>query len=50
MHRILVATDGSPGSQAAVEDGVRLAKMLGAKVTFVAVAHPPLSVLGDPYY
>lgn len=49
-HRILIATDGSPGSQAAVEEGVRLAKLTGAGVIFVAAAHPPLPVLGDPYY
>jgi nucleotide-binding universal stress UspA family protein len=50
IDRILIATDGSPGSMAAVEEGVRLAKALGAGVTFVAVAHAPLPLLGDPYY
>jgi nucleotide-binding universal stress UspA family protein len=50
IDRILVATDGSPGSMAAAEEGVRLAKALGAGVTFVAVAHAPLPLLGDPYY
>lgn len=50
IDRILIATDGSPGSMAAVEEGVRLAKTLGAGVTFVAVAHAPLPLLGDPYY
>jgi len=50
IDRILIATDGSPGSLAAVEEGVRLAQRLGADVTFVAVAQPPLPVLGDPYY
>jgi nucleotide-binding universal stress UspA family protein len=50
IDRILIATDGSPGSLAAAEEGVRLAKLLGADVTFVAVAHAPLSVLGGPYY
>jgi nucleotide-binding universal stress UspA family protein len=49
-HRILIATDGSPGSQAAIEEGVRIAKLTGAHVIFVAVAHPPLPMLGDPYY
>ncbi len=47
---ILIATDGSAGAQVAVEEGVWLAKMLGAKAVFVAVARPPLLVLGDPYY
>jgi nucleotide-binding universal stress UspA family protein len=50
IDRILIATDGSPGSLVAAEEGVRLAKELGAGVTFVAVAHAPLPVLGDPYY
>lgn len=49
-QRILIATDGSAGSQAAVEEGVRLAKLTGADVIFVAVARPPIPVLGDPYY
>lgn len=50
IDRILIATDGSPESLVAAEEGVRLAKALGAGVTFVAVAHAPLPVLGDPYY
>jgi nucleotide-binding universal stress UspA family protein len=50
IDRILIATDGSPGALAAVEEGVRLAQIRGAGVTFVAVAHPPLPVLGDAYY
>jgi nucleotide-binding universal stress UspA family protein len=48
--QILIATDGSAGASVAVEEGVWLAKMLGAKVTFLAVARAPLAVLGDPYY
>jgi nucleotide-binding universal stress UspA family protein len=47
---IVIATDGSAGSYVAVEQGVWLAKMLDAKVTFVSVARAPFSVLGDPYY
>lgn len=50
MNQILIATDGSHGAHCAVEEGVWLAKMLGAKVLFVAVARPPLPVLGEPYY
>lgn len=50
MKKILIATDGSPGAAVAVEEGVWLAKMLDAKVIFVAVARPPLRVLGEPYY
>ena len=48
--QIVIATDGSAGASTAVEQGVWLAKMLGATVTFVAVARAPLPVLGDPYY
>lgn len=50
IERILIATDGSPGSLAAAEEGVRLAKLLGADVIFVAVAPAPLPALGDPFY
>jgi nucleotide-binding universal stress UspA family protein len=50
MKKILIATDGSPGAAVAVEEGVWLAKMIDAKVIFVAVARPPLRVLGEPYY
>ena len=49
-RHVLIATDGSPGAQAAVEEGVRIAKQTGADVIFLAVAHPPLSVLGEPFY
>jgi nucleotide-binding universal stress UspA family protein len=38
------------GASLAVDHGVWLAKMLDAKVTFVAVARAPYSILGDPYY
>ena len=37
MHRIVIATDGSDGSWAAVEDGVERAAEVGAEVTFVTV-------------
>lgn len=49
MERIVIATDGSPGSQAAVVEGVELARQLGAAVTFVYV-RSPIPVLGEPYY
>jgi nucleotide-binding universal stress UspA family protein len=49
-ERILIATDGSPGSLAAIEEGVRLANLLGAEVIFTAVAHSPSPILGDPFY
>jgi nucleotide-binding universal stress UspA family protein len=49
-NEIVVATDGSAGASVAVDQGVWLAKMLGAKVTFVAVARAPYPILGDPYY
>jgi nucleotide-binding universal stress UspA family protein len=49
-RHVLIATDGSPGAQAAVEEGVRIAKLTGAGVLFLAVAYPPLRMLGEPFY
>jgi nucleotide-binding universal stress UspA family protein len=49
MNRIVVATDGSPGACAAVAEGVELARVTGAAVTFVYVRHG-IPVLGTPYY
>jgi nucleotide-binding universal stress UspA family protein len=40
MKQILVATDGSPSAEEAVEIGLELAKEQGADVTFVHVADP----------
>jgi nucleotide-binding universal stress UspA family protein len=37
MERIVIATDGSPGARAAITEGLELALLLGAAVTFVAV-------------
>jgi nucleotide-binding universal stress UspA family protein len=49
MELIVIATDGSPGAWAAVEEGVQLASEVGAAVLFVIVQHDhPL--LGDPWY
>jgi len=48
--RIVIATDGSPGSSVAIEEGLELAASLGAVVTFVSVRPSPSPVLGDPYY
>jgi nucleotide-binding universal stress UspA family protein len=48
--RILIGTDGSSGSRAAIEEGLELAQSLGAVVTFVAVRPQPSPVLGEPYY
>jgi nucleotide-binding universal stress UspA family protein len=48
--RILIATDGSPGSRVAIDEGLELATSLGACVTFVSVRPAPSPVLGDPYY
>jgi nucleotide-binding universal stress UspA family protein len=50
MKEIVVATDGSPGATLAVEEGAWIAKHLGAKAIFIAVAKPPLPFLGEPYY
>jgi nucleotide-binding universal stress UspA family protein len=49
-NEIVIATDGSAGAWVAVDQGVWLAKMLDAKVRFVAVARAPYPILGDPYY
>jgi nucleotide-binding universal stress UspA family protein len=49
MERIVVATDGSPGAQAAVAEGLEIAKVTGAAVTFVYVRHG-IPLLGSPYY
>ncbi len=50
MDTILIATDGSSGARAAVENGLELAEETGADVLFVAVRRPPLPVFGDPYW
>jgi nucleotide-binding universal stress UspA family protein len=49
-NRILIATDGSAGAAVAVDQGVWLAKMLGAEAIFLAVVRSPLPLLGEPYY
>ena len=48
MRSILISTDGSPGADAAVADGLELASQTGAKVLFVNV-RPTISLLGAPY-
>jgi nucleotide-binding universal stress UspA family protein len=50
MERIVVATDGSPGADAAVTQGVEIARLTGAAVTFVYVRHGIPPVLGTPFY
>ena len=40
MKQILIATDGSPSAQEAVDVGLELAKEQGADVTFVHVTSP----------
>jgi nucleotide-binding universal stress UspA family protein len=47
---VLVATDGTPSSRAAVEKGLSMALELGARVTFVSAYRPPWAALGKPYY
>ena len=49
MNRILIATDGSAGAWAAVEEGVALAAETGAEIVFVTVRHDA-PLLGDPTY
>ncbi len=50
MDTILIAVDGSTGSDGAVEQGLRLAATMGAAVLFVFVRQPPVPILGSPYY
>lgn len=50
VNRILIATDGSEASGAAVDEGLELARDTGADVTFVYVRAPASSVLGEPFY
>lgn len=52
---ILLPTDGSPAAEAGVQEGLRLAKALGAKVAFLYALEPlgPRLLLGPetlPYY
>lgn len=49
MERIVIATDGSTGAAAAVADGVELARLTGAAVTFVYVRQR-IPLLGSPFY
>jgi nucleotide-binding universal stress UspA family protein len=49
MRSILIATDGSNGSDAAVAAGLELAGEFGAAVTF-AYVRDPISLLGEPYF
>jgi nucleotide-binding universal stress UspA family protein len=50
MATIVVGTDGSDNSAAAVSEALDLAKRLDAKVVFVAVSPPVSELLGDPNY
>lgn len=50
MKRILIAIDGSEGSQVAIEKGLELAYEVGAGVTFVYARPPPPGAFGDPFY
>ena len=50
MKELLVAIDGSTGSDAAIDEALELAREVGARVTFAFVRKPPSSLLGYPYY
>jgi nucleotide-binding universal stress UspA family protein len=50
MATIVVGTDGSKGSEAALAEGFDLAKRLGAKVLVVAVTAHVSDVLGGSVY
>ena len=47
---VLIATDGTPSSRAAVERGLALAEELDTRVTFVSAYRPPWGALGEPHY
>ncbi|HXV57249.1 MAG TPA: universal stress protein [Gaiellaceae bacterium] len=49
MRSILIATDGSTGSDVAVAAGLELARESGADVTYVYVREP-ITALGEPFY
>ena len=49
MKRILIATDGSKGAQAAVREGVARAAEVGAEAIFVTV-RSRIYMLGEPWY
>lgn len=50
MKRLLIATDGSATSSAAVDEGIDLARELDAQILFVYVKTPPSDLLGSPFY
>lgn len=50
MNKLLVAIDGSEGSNAAIDEALELAGQVGAHVTFAFVRRPPSALLGYPYY
>ena len=50
MATIVIGTDGSKGSEAALSEGLDLAKRLGAKVLVVAIAAHVSDVLGGSVY
>ena len=50
MKSLIVAVDGSEGSQAAIAEAIALARDLDATLTFVCVRKPPSAVLGHPFY
>jgi nucleotide-binding universal stress UspA family protein len=50
MKRILIATDGSPGSREAVEYGLDLARSCHASATVVYVRRAPRPFVGDRFY
>ena len=48
MKTILIATDGSAGARAAVDEGLDFAEETGADVLFVAIRHPPTAGVRRP--
>jgi nucleotide-binding universal stress UspA family protein len=47
---VVIATDGRPSSRVAVNEGLAIARELGARVTFVSAYRPPWAALGEPSY
>jgi nucleotide-binding universal stress UspA family protein len=47
---VVIATDGRPSSRIAVNEGLAIARELGARVTFVSAYPPPWAALGEPFY
>lgn len=50
MERIVIGVDGSESAQAAIEEGLELARVAGADVTFVLATETASPLVSDGYY